>query len=148
MKNISPGAYFRTFTILFNCSALGIHFFAIPIKIGTNAILHGNQAHTDEPTVTQLTVGNVSAKYARLMFAEKSFCPPLTESYLREQTFTPSAVYELPFKITIENKPRSFQLKLIHNILPTNQRLWKMNVKSSPKCEQCDAPCETISHII
>ena len=76
-----------------------------------------------------------------------SFCPPLTESYLREQKFTPSAVYELPFKITIENKLRSFQFKLIHNILPTNQRLWKMNVKSSPKCEQCDAPCETISHM-
>ena len=81
------------------------------------------------------------------MFAEKSSRTSLTESYLREQTYTPSAVYELPFKITIENKPRSFQLKLIHNILPTNQRLWKMNVKSSPKCEQCDAPCETISHM-
>ena len=117
------------------------------LKDWKNAISHGNQAHTDEPKVTQLTVGNVSAKYARLMFAEKSFCPPLTESYLREQTFTPSAVYELPFKITIENKLRSFQFKLIHNILPTNQRLWKMNVKSSPKCKQCDAPCETISHI-
>ena len=101
---------------------------AIP-KDWKNAILHGNQEHTNEPKVTQLTVGNVSAKYARLMFAEKSFCPPLTESYLREQTFTPSAVYELPFKITIENKLRSFQFKLIHNILPTNQRLWKMNVK-------------------
>ena len=60
-------------------------------------------------------------KYARLMFAEKSFCRPLIESYLREQTFTPSAVYELPFKITIENKLRSFQFKLIHSILPTNQ---------------------------
>ena len=119
---------------------------AIP-KDWKNAILHGNQEHTNEPKVTQLTVGNVSSKYARLMFAEKSFCPPLTESYLREQTFTPSAVYELPFKITIENKLRSFQFKLIHNILPTNQRLWKMNVKSSPKCEQCDAHCETISHI-
>ena len=80
--------------------------------------------------VTQLTVGNVSAKYARLMFAEKSFCPPLTEFYLREQKFTPSAVYELPFKITIENKLISFQFKLVHNIRPTNQRLWKMNVKS------------------
>ena len=82
------------------------------------------------------------------MFAEKTFCPPLTESYLREQTFTPSAVYvyELPFKITIENKLRSFQFKFIHNILPTNQRLWKMNVKSSSKCEQYDAPFETISH--
>ena len=93
---------------------------AIP-KDWENVILHGNQEHSDEPTVTQLTVENVSAKYARLMFAEKSFCPPLTESYLREQTFTPSAVYELPFKITIENKLRSFQFKLIHNILPTNQ---------------------------
>ena len=82
------------------------------------------------------------------MFAEKSYCPPLTESYLREQTFTPSAVYELPFKITIENKLRSFQFKLIPNIPPTNQRPWKMNVKSSPKCKQCDAPCETIRHII
>ena len=66
---------------------------------------------------------------------------------MREQTFTLSAVYELPFKITNENKLRRFQFKLIYNILPTNQRLWKMNVKSSPKCKQCDAPCETISHI-
>ena len=83
---------------------------AIP-KDWKNAILHGNHEHTNEPTVTQLTVGNVSARYARLMFAEKCFCPPLTESYLREQTFTPSAVYELPLKITIENKLRSFQFE-------------------------------------
>ena len=75
---------------------------AIP-KDWKNAILHGNQEHTNEPKVTQLTVGNVSAKYARLMFAEKSFWLPLTESCLRKQTFTPSAVYELPFKITNEN---------------------------------------------
>ena len=31
-----------------------------------NATLHDNQEHTNEQTVTQLTVGNVSAKYARL----------------------------------------------------------------------------------
>ena len=118
---------------------------AIP-KDRKNAISQGNQSHTNEPKVTKLTVGNVSAKYARLLFAEKSFCPPLIESYLREQTFTPSAVYELPFKNTMENKLR-FQFKLIHNILPTSQRLWKMNVESSPKSEQCEVPCETISHI-
>ena len=39
---------------------------AIP-KDWKNAILHGNQEHTNEPMVTQLTVGNVSAKYARLI---------------------------------------------------------------------------------
>ena len=33
------------------------------LKIGKNAISNGNQAHTDEPTVTQLlTDGNVSAE--------------------------------------------------------------------------------------
>ena len=58
---------------------------AIP-KDWKNATLHGNQEHTNEPTVTQLIVGKVSAKYARLMFAEKSFCPSLiNESYLREK---------------------------------------------------------------
>ena len=55
------------------------------------------------------------------MFAEKSFCPPLTESYLRKQKFTPSAIYELPFKITIEKKLRRFHFKLIQNILASNQ---------------------------
>ena len=86
-------------------------------------VMTGTQEVKNSLTASQLTVANVSAKYAWLMFAEKSFCPPLTESYLREQTFTPSAVYELPFKITIEIKLRSFQFKLIHNILLTNQRL-------------------------
>ena len=32
-----------------------------------NAILHGNQEHTDKPTVIQLSIENVSAKYAQLM---------------------------------------------------------------------------------
>ena len=117
------------------------------LKDWKNAILQGNQAHINEPMVTELTVGNVSAKCARLMFAEKSFCPRLTEPCLREQTFTPGALYELPFQITIENKRRNFQFKLIHNILPTSQCLWKMNVKFSLKCEQCDALRETLSHI-
>ena len=99
-------------TFDFRCTFLhyGGLLAAIP-KDWKNAISHGNQAHTNEQ------------KYARLMFAEKSFCPPLVESYLREQTFTPSAEYELPFKIPIENKLRSFQFKLIHNSLPTNLRL-------------------------
>ena len=32
-----------------------------------NAILHGNQEHTDKPTVIQLTTENVPAKYVQLM---------------------------------------------------------------------------------
>ena len=61
-----------------------------------------------------------------------------------EQKLNPGAVYELHFKITFENKLRSFQFMLIHNIIPTNQRLWQMNIKTSPQCEECNFPTETI----
>ena len=43
---------------------------AIP-KDWKNAILLCNQEHTNGPKVTQPTIGNVSAKHAQLMFAEK-----------------------------------------------------------------------------
>ena len=116
-----------------------------PEMISTNikkipAILDCNQSVTNESLAPLLTVNNVSAKLARVLLAEKSFCPPLTDTYLKEQKLIPSAVYELPFKVTIENTLRSFQFKLLHNIMPTNQRLWKMNIKTSPQCEACNFP--------
>ena len=96
---------------------------------------------------SRLSVDNVSAKRARLLLAERSFCTPLAELYLKEQNLNPRAVYKLPFKITIENKLRSFQFKIIQNVIPTNQGLWKMNIKASPQCEQCNFPTETTIHM-
>ena len=94
--------------------------------------------------VTQLTVGNVSAKYARLMFAEKTFCPPLTQFYLREQKFTPSAVYELPFKIAIENKLRSFQfisiLSTVNKCSLSIRRFWGKGERWKRKRENLLSP--------
>ena len=40
---------------------------AVILKDWKNAILHGNQEHTDKPTVIQLTTENVLAKYVQLM---------------------------------------------------------------------------------
>ena len=79
-----------------------------------NAILYSNQTASNESLVTLLSVDNVLAKRARLLLAERSFCPLLAEFHLKEPNLNPSTVYELPFKITIENKLRSFQFKLIH----------------------------------
>ena len=59
-----------------------------------------------------------------------------------------NAIYELPFKVTLENKLRCFQYKLIHNILPTNSRLRKMKLKTSPSCDRCSSPYETLSHLL
>ena len=30
--------------------------------------------------------------------------------------------------------------------MPTNQRLWKMNIETSPQCETCNFPTETTNH--
>ena len=68
-----------------------------------------------------LTIDNVLVKLAHVLLAEKSFCPPLAKAFLKEQKLIPRAVYVLLFKVTIENKLRSFQFKLLHNIIPTNQ---------------------------
>lgn len=118
---------------------------AIP-KAWKTAILDtpsGNQR-----TQNVLTADNVSAKKARSLLVGKSFRPPTVEHRLQNQNATDlEAIYELPFKITIENKLRSFQYKLIHNILPTNQRLYKMKIKASPVCELCNYVNETLEHM-
>ena len=68
--------------------------------------------------------------------SKRSFSPPIVEINLRKQVSNLKVVYELPLKVTVENKMRSFQFKLIYNIIPTNHSLYKMIV-ASPKCERC-----------
>ena len=106
----------------------------------------GNVANDDNEPVPSLDIS--STKKARVMLAERSFSPPIVEISLRKQVLNVKAIYELPFKVTVENKLRSFQFKLIHNIIPTNHSLYKMNIEVSPKCEGCLFPNETLIHIL
>jgi len=94
----------------------------------------------------------LSTKKARLILAEKSFSvfsPPIVEISLSKYVSNGHVkdVYELPFKATVENKLRSFQFKIVHNIIPTNLSLHKMNIKESPHCEQCLFQNETLVHM-
>ena len=88
----------------------------------------------------------VTAKQARLMLAEKSFSPPTVEITLSNLVTNVKDVYELPFRVTIESKMRSFQYKLIHNIIPTNLSLHRMKIKESPFCDHCNGQNETLLH--
>ena len=47
----------------------------------------------------------------------------------------------------MENKLRSFQFKIIHNIIPTNLSLYKMNIKETLQCEHCLFQNETLVHM-
>ena len=73
---------------------------------------------------------------------------PNVERNLVEQNLSTKAVYELPFKVTMENKLRCFQYKVIHNILPTNSNLYKMKLRTSPSCDRCSHPHENLFHLL
>ena len=72
--------------------------------------------------------------------------PSNVEMKLNKQNLQVKAIYESPFKVTMENKLRCFQYKVIHNILTTNNNLCKMKLKTSLRCDHCGHPKETFLH--
>ena len=95
-----------------------------------------------------LTPSNVTAKIVRRIFVLKMLKPPNVETILAEQNLTVKAIYELSFKVTMENKLRCFQYKVVHNILPTNSKLYKMKLRASPSCDRCNHPHENLLHLL
>ena len=119
---------------------------AIP-AVWKRSILNSERILTDVDR-NDLSPANVTAKCARELLVLKVFKAPNVEIKLVEKHLLIKAIYELPFKVTLENKLRCFQYKLIHNILPTNSRLHKMKLKTSPSCDRCSSPYETLSHLL
>ena len=91
------------------------------------------------------TFANVTAKTTRKMLLLKMFKPPTVERKLVEQNISTKDDYELHFKITMENKLRCFQYKVVHNILPTNNN---MKLRTFPSCDRCSHPHENLFHLL
>ena len=76
---------------------------------------------------------------------------PVSEIFFEERYNVDSSkcsdIYDLPFQCTIENRMRSFQFKINHNILFTNEKLFKFGMISSPMCSFCDNEIETLEHL-
>ena len=74
-------------------------------------------------------------------------CEPLfSTKYGIEKEEWPQ-MYLLPFKCTIEVKMRVFQFKILHNILYTNERLFKMKQVQTELCTLCENSVETPLHL-
>jgi len=95
-----------------------------------------------------LTFVKVTAKIARKTLVLETRKPSNVEKKLNEQNLPVKAIYELPFKVTMENKLECFQYRVIHNILPTNNKLYKMKLKTSPSCDRCGNPYENLLHLL
>ena len=102
----------------------------------------------DSNNSTDLTAANVTAKSARKKLVLSSLKAPNVETELVEKHLPLKAIYEVPFKVTIEDKLRCFQFKIIHNILPSNSSLNKMKLKSSSSCYRCNHPNEKLTHVL
>ena len=109
----------------------------------------GNIAKGDGEALKTLSNGHAisSTRKARLMLAERSLSPPIIETNLEKQVPNVKAVYELPFNVTVEDKLRSFQFKLIYDIIPSNLSLYKVSIKDSPRCDHCLFQNETLVHM-
>jgi mannosylglycoprotein endo-beta-mannosidase len=55
--------------------------------------------------------------------------------------------YGIPFRTTIYTKLRSFQFKVNHNIIFTNEKLHKIGYVSSDLCTFCNKYSETLGHL-
>ena len=53
----------------------------------------------------------------------------------------------LPRLTTIESSLRSFQYKILNNVIFLNERLYKFNVVTGPLCSLCKEKNESVSHL-
>ena len=53
----------------------------------------------------------------------------------------------IPFNATIYTKLRSFQFKINHNFLYTNEKLHKVKISDTPLCTFCNSEIETLVHL-
>ena len=101
--------------------------------------------NSDEHNLTSV---NVTANIACKALVLETHNPPNVEMKLNEHNLPVKASYELPFKVTMENKLRCYQFKVISNILPTNNKLYKMKLKTSTSCDRCGNPNENLLHLL
>lgn len=78
------------------------------------------------------------------------FTPPTSQNLLIQRGINEDElhnIYLLPHRLTTETRLITFQIKILHNILPSNTSLFKMKLKDSKSCPYCVAEEQTISHL-
>ena len=58
-----------------------------------------------------------------------------------------STVYIIPCKVTLNQRLRHFQFRILHRILGVNKLLSDMGIPTNYRCSLCSDSIETISHL-
>ena len=97
-------------------------------------------------------ISDVTSKQIYDSFLRKKQTPPtaqqkLTDKY-SETSINWEKVYSLPFRTTLDSKLREFQYKILHNIVFTNDKLFRFGLSQSPNCTFCNEEPESIEHLL
>ena len=148
-KFLSYGNFLRKFGLATPFTNLWGLIAAIPL--GWKRELQSTNGENRQERKSTFLPGQIlTSKSARNILIQKKFKEPLASSRLQRlgvEEMKISAIYKLPFRITRETKLSIFQFKIIHNILPCRNLLYKMNISESPLCEFCNE-LETLSHML
>ena len=76
---------------------------------------------------------------------------PTSQKYLNElfktDSFDWKQIYLLPRLVTLDSYSRSFQYKILNNVLYLNKKLFKFRKSTSPLCPFCKLSDETVLHL-
>ena len=76
---------------------------------------------------------------------------PTSQKYLNElfktDSFDWKQIYLLPRLVTLDSYPRSFQYKILNNVLYLNKKLFTFRKSTSPLCPFCKLSDETVLYL-
>ncbi len=82
---------------------------------------------------------------------KKITTPPSSENFFKSDFDIENENFKqkncIPFNATIYTKLRSFQFKINHNFLYTNEKLHKVKISDTPLCTFCNSEIETLVHL-
>ena len=82
---------------------------------------------------------------------KKITIPPSSENFFKSNFDIANEnfeqIYCIPFNATIYTKLRSFQFKINHNILYTNEKIHKVKISDKPLCSFCNNVIEILVNL-
>ena len=110
-------------------------------------------ATTDEMSIKDRKkelLSNLTHKKAYNILISKEIKPPTSQIKILNMGISETDLphlYLIPFTVTSETKISMFQYKILHNILPTNSLLYKMEKVDTPKCPHSEHQSQDIKHM-
>ena len=92
-----------------------------------------------------------SKDYYLLLVTEKTQPPNITHKWKSDFNLSDDNLREfflLPHSVALESYVKAFQYKVLHNILYTNKKLFKIGFRTDDVCTFCEAEQETLYHIL